>query len=589
MDPQLGTTSNINRVYLIPACTQKYKCVLDQISSLLSQTPSLAEKKCFHIIVTPKVLYSFDSILENRGLYDIVKLYSFSWELMILDEQLLSLELPYLYKQLFVEQNQSLLSSISMSLWTLFHVIGKPKAMFSVGKLSASVLDILEIYEETYSRDFCSTDDSRDISALIVIDRDQDYASSLLTPATYSGLLNEMFNINCGNLELNVTDTKLKKAKVDYVSNDDKSNKKSTVITLDSSVDHLYGEIKHRHFSEVLSVLSSKAKLLKNEDIKALGIQEMKQYVATKLQQVTLFKQNLVNHVMACETIISEMSNKFENLKLTETDMMNNRNKKINFAFIDEQFGTDIHMYNSLRLMCLLSLTQGLSSEEYNSLVTKYLLAFGHKFLYVFNNLTNTGLLVQPSRVKLSLNISNLGNLSDKLPKWQNMFQNVANKLKQLPSNPDKAEKSSPSYVFNGGYVPLVAVICNTILTSDSLSEALSKLSPLNDLKVGGKLIAALKDGMGTLNEKLSNMKLQAGDLDFGSKDAKNVSKTLKNSPRINSILPLKPKSILVYVVGGVNYAEIAACDIVQTITGSKIYIASDCVMSGSDLIAANV
>lgn len=589
MDPQLGTTSNINRVYLIPACTQKYKCVLDQISSILSQNSSLADKNCFHIIIVPKVVCSYDSLLESRGLYGSVKLFSFSWELIALDEQLLSLELPFLYKQLFVEQNHSLLSSISMSLWSLFHVTGQPKVIFSLGKLSASVLDILEIYKETYTREYVNKQDDQEIGALVIIDRDQDYASSLLTPATYSGLLNELFTINCGNLELNVNETKLKKGKIDFeIDRKDNTIKKVPIMTLDSSVDSLYGEIKHRHFSEVLSVLSSKAKLLKNEDIKALGIQEIKHYVATKLQQITLFKQNLVNHVLACETIIHEMSNKFESIKSTETDMMNNRNRKYNFGFVDENFATDIHIYNSLRLMCLLSLTQGLSYEEYNTLINKYLLAFGHKFLYVFNNLIQAGLLVQPSSTKLTLNISNLSNLSERLPKWQNTFQNIANKLKQLPSNNDKFDKTSPSYVFNGGYVPLVAVLCNSILTSDSLSDVLTKLSSLNDFKIGGKIIDKMKDGMETLNEKLSNVKIQPGELEFGCKDAKLVAKLLKNEQKSSSYF-LKPKSILIYVIGGVNYAEIAACEVVQTATASKIYIVSDAVITGSDLMSANM
>lgn len=588
MDPQLGTTTNTNRVYLIPACIQKYKCVLDQISSLLSHNQSLADLNCFHIIIIPKVICSYDSVLESRGFYDIVKLHSFSWELMSLDEQLLSLELPFLFKQLYVERNQALLSSISMSLWTLFHVTGRPNIIFSLGKVAASVLDVLEVYNETYARDFL-TEESSEIGAVVIIDRDQDYASSLLTPATYSGLLNELFNINCGHLDLNVKETKMKKGKVNFPGADeDKTANKNTIMTLDSSIDTLYGEIKHRHFSEVLSVLSSKAKLLKNEDIKALGIQEMKQYVATKLQQVTLFKQNLVNHVQASETIISEMSNRFEDLKWTETEMLNNRNRKSNFNFVDEIFGTEIHIHNSLRLMCLLSLTQGLSYDEYNTLMTKYLQAFGHKFMYVFSNLINAGLLIQPSSPKLGLGIPNLSTLSDHLPIWQNTFQTTANKLKQLPSQPEKVGKTSPSYVFNGGYIPLIATLCSTLVTADSLNEVLTKISTLNDLKVGGRVLEKCKDGMETLNEKLSNLKLQNSELEFGCKDVKSLAKALKSDPKMN-MFPLKRKSVLVYVIGGVTYAEIAACDVIQKTTNSKIYIASDCVSCGGDLMAASM
>lgn len=580
MDPQLGSTVNPVRVYFIPACIQKYKCVLDHISSVLSQNPALGDAKVFNIIIVPKVVSSYDSMLENRGLYDIVKLHTFAWELMPLDDQLLSLELPFLYRQMFVDQNHSLLSSIAMSLWSLFHVTGHPKCILSLGKLSASVLDVLEVYKESYRRDFMNTNSSQDIGAMIIIDRDQDYPSSLLTPATYSGLLSEIFNITCGQLELNVQDTKLKRGKLNLVTTEEAPSKNASMM-LDSSLDSLYGEIKHRHFSEVLSVLSSKAKLLKNEDIKALGIQEMKHYVATKLQQVTLFKQNLVNHVMASETIISEMNNKFENLTYTESEMLNNRNKKSNFTYVDENFGTDIHMYNSLRLMCLLSLTQGLSYDEYNLLVNKYLLAFGYKFLYVFNNLVTSGLLIQPSSPKLSL--SNLSNLSERLPRWQNEFQTIANKLKQLPSKSD--DNKSPSYVFNGGYIPLVAILCNALMTSESLLEVLTKLSALNELKVGGAVIENLKNGLETLDEKLSNLNIGTS-LDYGCRNAKSLLKSLKNESKVG--LSLKPRTILLFMIGGVTYAEVAACDVVQTATGSKIVIASDCVASGSDLMLAN-
>ncbi|XP_050664753.1 vacuolar protein sorting-associated protein 33B isoform X2 [Leptidea sinapis] len=578
MDNQLGTTANQSKLYLIPACLSKYKCVLDQISSILSQNSSLADANCFNIIIVPKKIATFDSILESKGLYDIVKLHSFSWELMTLDEQLLSLELPFFYKQVFVEQNHSLLSSVSMSLWSLFHVTGHPKYILSLGKLSSHVMNIFQVYKESYNRDYVCNN-TQEISALIVIDRDQDYGSAMLTPATYSGLLNEIFSIICGHLELNVKETKLKKGKLNFSTQENKSDK-NTVMVLDSCIDNLYGEIKHRHFSEVLSVLSSKAKLLKNEDIKALGIQEMKHFVATKLQQVTLFKHNLVNHVLACETIISEMNNKFESLTQTESEMLNNRNKKNNFTFIDDNFGTDIHIYNSLRLMCLLSLTQSLSYDEYNSLVSKYLLAFGYKFMYVFNNLIRSGLLVQPTSPKLSLNISNL---SDRLPKWQNSFQANANKLKQLPSNTEN--ENSPSYVFNGGYVPLAAVLCNTLLNSESLLDMLNKLSVINDLKIGGEVIDRLNNGMETLSDKVGKMSLQNNDCCI---DAKALLKILKSDSKMNKGVSLKPRSILVYVIGGVTFAEVAACDIVQTATGSKIYVASDCVASGSDIMAAH-
>ncbi|CAH2049624.1 unnamed protein product, partial [Iphiclides podalirius] len=211
--------------------------------------------------------------------------------------------------------------------------------------------------------------------------------------------------------------------------------------------------------------------------------------------------------------------------------------------------------------------------------------AFGYKFMYVFNNLINAGLLVQPSSPKLSLNISNLSGLSDRLPRWQSSFQNQASKLKQLPSPEDS--KASPGYVFNGSYVPLVAVICKALLTSESLTEALNKLSPLAELKLGGGILEHTRDGIETLNEKLSNIRLQT-ELEYGCREARSLLKLLKSDAKLAQAFSLRTKSVLVFVVGGVTYAEVAACDVIQKATGGRVYVASDCIASGSDYMAAN-
>lgn len=593
VDPNLGPTTNIVRVYLIPSSLTIFRSVLDQINSLISQNSSLKEQKCFHIIMVPKVLSILESILESKGLHGIVNLYTLTWDFMSMDEGILSLELNFIYKNVFIDQNYSFLSSIAMSLWSLTKVVSKPKLLFAIGKASAHVLDIYEVFNETYDRSD-SDECEQEFGALVVIDRDQDYASGLLTPTTYSALLNEIFNVNSGNLELSIADTKSKQGKLHLNIGPKAEVSKTTPIALDSSVDALYGEIKYMHFSEVLGVLSAKAKTLKKEDVskdRDLGIQEIKHFVANKLQQMANYKKNLVNHVVACETIISEMSHKFEVLQSTEADMIYNRNRKSNFNFIDENFSIDIHKHSSVRLMCLLSLTQGLTYEEYNSLVAKYLQAFGHNYLYMFNNLATAGLLIQPSSSKLQLGIPNLSTLSEKLPRWNNNFQRTVTKLKQLPSDNEKNNKTCPSFVFNGGYIPLIAIICKAILTSENFQELGLKLSPLNDVKIGGKVLDILKTGIETLNERLSNIHLEnnAADLDFGCRDMKTLLQGIRSDSVVNKLLPLKPKSVLVYIIGGVTYAEIAACEVLRLTTGSKIVIASDSIISGNDLIKASM
>lgn len=51
-------------------------------------------------------------------------------------------------------------------------------------------------------------------------------------------------------------------------------------------------------------------------------------------------------------------------------------------------------------------------------------------------------------------------------------------------------------------------------------------------------------------------------------------------------LLPFKPKTMMVFVLGGVSYAEIAACDLVGKLTGCKVIVSSDRIASGYDLLA---
>lgn len=48
---------------------------------------------------------------------------------------------------------------------------------------------------------------------------------------------------------------------------------------------------------------------------------------------------------------------------------------------------------------------------------------------------------------------------------------------------------------------------------------------------------------------------------------------------------PLSSRKILIYLIGGVTYAEIAACNLLETLTGANICILSDKIISGNDIM----
>lgn len=135
--------------------------------------------------------------------------------------------------------------------------------------------------------------------------------------------------------------------------------------------------------------------------------------------------------------------------------------------------------------------------------------------------------------------------LQGKLIKLPNIFLNNfyinANKLKQIPTQPENVDVKSPtcmSYVFGGCYIPLIGQILSSILSSAPLKELETKLEAFGPLSIHN-----------------------------------------------NGGFPLTSRVILVCVVGGITYAEVAACNLLESLTGSKIIVMSDQVVSGNDIV----
>jgi Sec1 family len=189
---------NKNLVFIIFANILTFKKVLDHISFLLTKTTNDDSLKEFHIILVPNLYHSFKSLIESQGLVGHVNLYRLAWDFIKIDQNLLSLEIPSVFADVFVRKDKSILSSIANSL-RIFHMIHKrPKIVLTCGENSESIVKMVHRIEKARK----SNDEPSDFDAMLVIDRDADYASCLLTPVTYSALLVEVFNVKAGILNL---------------------------------------------------------------------------------------------------------------------------------------------------------------------------------------------------------------------------------------------------------------------------------------------------------------------------------------------------------------------------------------------------
>jgi hypothetical protein len=188
-----------------------FKHVLDQISLLKSSSSSENDGiKEFHIIIVPSLFFVFRNLVESEGLAGIVSLHSFSWDFLKIDRNLLLLEFRSTFQQIFIQKDKSLLSSIAKSLRVFTMVHKSPNMILTCGENSEKVIEMLMQLKKPPS------DDNSDFNAMIVVDRDFDYPSCLLTPVTYSGLMLELFDMKAGILNIE-GENKISNGKLDIL------------------------------------------------------------------------------------------------------------------------------------------------------------------------------------------------------------------------------------------------------------------------------------------------------------------------------------------------------------------------------------
>lgn len=141
-----------------------------------------------------------------------------------------------MFIELYYHKDTSPLRALARSLWSLQLILGSPRLSLFFGKHSQQMNQLMESMEQSLG----SSSLENEIGALIVMDRSFDLATTLLTPVTYAGLLNEVVEVNVGTATLEKSQTRL-----------------------DPNKDQIYGEVRDTPCSEVFPILHGKAKSLK--------------------------------------------------------------------------------------------------------------------------------------------------------------------------------------------------------------------------------------------------------------------------------------------------------------------------------------
>ncbi len=415
------------------------------------------KKKCsYHIIFVPRILASCEYVLEREGVIGQVKILNWNLNLIPLDEHVLSLEYPDTARTLLLEGNYSVLHSVATSLRNLELQFGTIPKIHGKGKFSQMVYDLFVRMKDAYANELQIKPNELGngmISEVVLFDRTCDWITPMCSQLTYEGMLDDVFKIQCGFVELNKDASGESKVKVLL-------NEKDPVFSL----------IRSMHFSGVSEVLIKVSKELQSlykrgrDDSKS--IQEMKEFVK-KLPQIKEKHESLSTHLRASEQIIHEKrGSDFQKQLTTEWTLLEGSNKQGAYDYIEESIEGQSNIYVSLQLLCLASTTaDGIKSKYFHSFKHSLMHSYGHKHLVTLHNLAKAGLLKEKTNtdpIKSSL-------LKDESASF---FQ-LSRLLQLVPKDPDSLDlrnPTSPSYVFGGAYVPLSCAAVAHVLTKGNWS-----------------------------------------------------------------------------------------------------------------------
>ncbi|VDP03685.1 unnamed protein product [Heligmosomoides polygyrus] len=510
----------IRRVYLV-------RSSLD-IARLLAEHVRASPDKQIAVIWVDRRLIVCERELERQGVYGQIESFELSISLISLENDLFSMEMPV------SSAHKDLLCSVN-TLFQLQSLYGLIPTVYGLGEQTEKLWKLMHhIYVE---RGEPRSSPDQPISHLFMFDRSLDQTTVLMTGLTYEAMLHEVFTIGCGKISFGPEVEDKMRPEVDQ----GEAVKKSKVYVLDNN-DGVFSSIRNKHMIGVFPFLSSKAKEIQSDFNKGASIdqvRDMKQFVAHELKSLKLQHRQLEMHICACEVLLEKngSAGASERLRFEHELVAGTANIGDVLSYLEDCMLRELPSWQVLSLACLASLSQnGLSGKHFQSFREHFLRTYGYEYLPILHSLTSKRLLTEKPRPI----VGGAGppappspSMSDSLPTLPFLIK----RLNLVPTSEDSAvdlrNPSAMSYVFSGAFTPpFCQVVANAMVHGWNTNEL---------KKTFGRVLVEENSYIPADRRPDNRMR----------------------------------KAILVFFLGGVTYAEVAALRLLAVQNNFRILIAS--------------
>lgn len=400
--------------------------------------------KEYHVIFIPKITNECQTFIKESNYCAYFFPHNLNIDIYGLDYELMSIEEPNSFYELYVCNNNNSLSSLERAIIKYETVFGKIKHKYYKGDLAKLLKESLDKDEEEIN-----FDDEPKTFACIMFDRSIDMITPFCSQFVYEGLLDENFNINFNSIK--VPPKLLEK------------ESKQDIIKVDlSSADKFYTNVKDYNFNKIKEYLPVKLaeqnKVLEDSKKTTRDLNKI-QGIIENVKKIREERVSLTNHINLADHIAKNQKLpllKFY-LNFEQGLLMGDIPERIN-EFIQDELSKKAEEYDILKIICLYSLTHsGLKHKIFDQIKKEFLNVYGFQEIFLWRNLEKLGI------VKIQ---DNLSYYNEALKKLNLIFEDV-----------NSNEPNDPSYAYNG-YCPITLRLIETAISKGwgSIRDLLKKI-----------------------------------------------------------------------------------------------------------------
>ncbi|KAI0863288.1 Sec1-like protein [Xylaria cubensis] len=580
-------TSQRNVVFIARGeCARHAQAIADHIKRLQRESQTGHE---FHVFWVPRRTLVSDKLLEEAGVLGDVNIAELPVYFFPLERDVLSLELDDSFRDLYLFKDSTpafLMAKALMEIQSkhgLFpRVIGKGDHAKRVAELLTRMRQEILAGEATDEANKAGLAPSNFLESVVIIDREVDFVTPLLTQLTYEGLIDEVWGIQNNQTDVDSTivgaPPQPPSQGASATSSPSPAARKRK-IQLDSS-DKLYDGLRDTNFAIVGTLLNKVARRLQSDYDSRHGSKttaELKDFVK-KLPSYQAEHQSLKIHTGLVEDIIKHTrTDQFSRLLEAQQNLAAGADPSSQHDAIEELIARDTPLSEVLRLLCIYScVSGGIKSKDFDHFRRLVLEGYGYQHLITLHNLEKLQLfLPRSSPMANMIPMPGAGNATG----TKTNYTYLRKQLRLIVDEVNEHDPDDIAYVYSG-YAPLSIRLVQCVLQKQHLFS----ITRGSAVAGTGTVAGSGAQGWRGFDEVVKHARGPAFDEIQKGEDKAVKARALLSGGG-------DKKTVFVVFVGGITFTEIAALRFIAKKEEARrnFVICATSIISGNKMMEAGI